>query len=87
MLSGKRPTKRLSAGSGIAMDATLYCALPSRSEIIGLLADGKLLLARNRLVPLAFYPHGGKMAEEAQAMIARIDGGAPKAAAVAVAQE
>ena len=51
------------------------------------LADGKPLRARNRLVPLAFHPHGGKMAEEAQAMIARIDGGAPKAAGVPVTQK
>ena len=39
------------------------------------LADGKPALARKRLVPLAYNPHGGKMAEEAQALIARIDGG------------
>ena len=40
------------------------------------LADGKPALARKRLVPVAYNPHGGRMAEEAQAIIARIDAGA-----------
>ena len=40
------------------------------------LAEGKPTLARKRLVPVAYNPHGGKMAEEAQALIARIDAGA-----------
>lgn len=39
------------------------------------IADAKPALARKRLVPLAYNPHGGKSAEEAQAMIARIDAG------------
>ncbi|MES2904070.1 MAG: hypothetical protein V4696_07790 [Pseudomonadota bacterium] len=39
------------------------------------LADGKPGQARSRLVPLAYNPHGGRMADEAQALIARIDGG------------
>lgn len=41
------------------------------------LADGKPALARKRLVPLAYNPHGSTMTAEAQAMIARIDSGAP----------
>ncbi len=39
------------------------------------LAVGKPVEARKRLVPLAYNPHGGKLAEEAQALIARIDSG------------
>jgi hypothetical protein len=41
------------------------------------LGDGKPALARKRLVPLAYHPHGGRMAQEAQAMIARIDAAGP----------
>ncbi len=44
------------------------------------LAEGKPTLARKRLVPLAYNPHGGKQAEEAQALIARIDAGPTRAA-------
>lgn len=40
------------------------------------LSAGKSAEARRRLVPIAYNPHGGKLAEEAQAMIARIDAGA-----------
>ncbi len=39
------------------------------------LDDGKSREARARLVPLAYNPHGGKMAEHAQALIAQIDSG------------
>ena len=39
------------------------------------LVDGKPGQARKRLVPLAYNPHGGRLAQEAQAMIARIDAG------------
>ncbi len=39
------------------------------------LANGQPALARKRLVPLAYNPHGGQLADEAKAMIARIDSG------------
>ncbi len=39
------------------------------------LDDGKSREARARLVPLAYHPHGGRMAEHAQALIAQIDSG------------
>lgn len=48
------------------------------------LADGKASLARARLIPLAFNPHGGKLADEAKALIARIDGGQSAPARLAV---
>ena len=44
------------------------------------LAAGKSVEARKRLVPLAYNPHGGKLAEEAQSLIARIDAGSTQAA-------
>lgn len=37
------------------------------------LADGKRDAAKANLAPIAFNPHGGSMASEAQAMIERID--------------
>ncbi len=39
------------------------------------LDDGKSREARARLVPLAYNPHGGRMAEHAQGLIAQIDSG------------
>ncbi len=39
------------------------------------LGDGKPALARARLLPIAYNPHGGKLAEQAQALIAQIDSG------------
>lgn len=48
------------------------------------LADEKASLARARLIPLAFNPHGGKLADEAKALIARIDGGQSAPATLAV---
>jgi Flp pilus assembly protein TadD len=47
------------------------------------LADGNAAKARARLVPLAYNPHGGRMAQQAQAMIAQIDSGQASAAAAA----
>jgi len=47
------------------------------------LGDGKLALARARLVPLAYHPHGGKLAEQARVLIARIDSSQTSAAAIA----
>ena len=38
------------------------------------LDDGKPAQARARLVPVAYNPHAGKLAEQAQALIAQIDG-------------
>ena len=45
------------------------------------LADGKPALARARLVALAYNPHGGPLAQEAQALIGQIDSGRTPAAA------
>lgn len=51
------------------------------------LANGQPGQARKRLVPLAYNPHGGKLAEEAQALIARIDAGTGTSARPAMTQK
>lgn len=45
------------------------------------LGDGKPALARARLVPLAYNPHGGPLAAQAQQLIGLIDSGKASAAA------
>ena len=70
------PTANAIAALHYAADLAPFDAGLSFDSARRYLVDGKASLARKRLVPVAYNPHGGRLADEAQALIARIDSGA-----------
>ena len=79
---GVRPTANAIAALHYAADLAPHDMGLRFDSARRYLDDGKLAQARARLVPLAYNPHGGKLAEQAQAMIARIDTGRPGTATI-----
>lgn len=71
----RRPTANAIKALHYASDLAPQDLAVRMNSAVAYLADGKPKDARRTLVPVAYSPHGGPMAEQARRMIARIDAG------------
>lgn len=77
---GVRPTANAIAALHYASDLAPQDLGMRMNSAVAYLNESKLKEARRTLVPVAYSPHGGGIAEEARRMIARIDAGDAKGA-------
>ena len=80
VIEGIRPTANAIAALHYASDLAPQDEAVRMTSAAAYLADGKPAEARHALTPIAYDPHGGKLAALAQAMIYKIDTGDTKAA-------
>lgn len=77
---GVRPTDNAIAALHYASDLAPQDLGMRMNSAVAYLNEGKLKEARRTLIPVAYSPHGGGIAEEARRMIGRIDAGDAKGA-------
>ena len=80
LLEGLRPNDNAIAAMHYASDLVPQDGGLRMNSAIAYLAENKLKEARATLAPVAYSPHGGKAAEMAEAMVAKIDQGDAKGA-------